>query len=236
MTEQLWNGMTIDTQGSFPIGTDSMLLAHFLTLPREAKVADLGSGCGTLGILLCARDSGCRVTGIELEETAHRAAMDNIRRNGLEDRLASLHGDVCAIRSLLPANGFHCVVSNPPYFPGNSGKASSAHPMARSEAYLPLEALCRSAAYLLPTGGRFALVHRPERLCDLMFFLRTNGMEPKRLQFVRHCPGAPISLVLVEGRRGGKPGLQILPDFIEFSTEGTPTEEYRAVYHEGAML
>ncbi len=236
MMEQLWNGMTIASDRSFPVGTDSMLLAQFLTLPRQAKIADFGSGCGTLGILLCAREGTCRVTGIELDEAAHNAALENISRNGLSGRLTSLHGDVRRIRELLPANSFDCVISNPPYFPPGSGKVSQTNAMARSEASLPLEDLCREAAYLLPTGGRFALVHRPERLCDLMFFLRTAGIEPKRIQFVRHRPGAPVCLVLLEGRRGGKPGLKYEPDFTEFHEDGTPTGEYRAVYHEGATL
>lgn len=75
--------------GCFPLSTDSMVLSHFVRLPKNARVLDLGSGCGTLGLLLCSRDVGCAVTGIERDERAHAAALANICRNGLENRLKS---------------------------------------------------------------------------------------------------------------------------------------------------
>ncbi len=219
-------------QGPFRLGTDSVLLSQFMTLPKGARVADLGAGCGTLGLLLCARSADCRVMGIELDETAYALSQENIALNRLE-RLQILQGDVREIRQILPANSFDCVISNPPYFPVGSGKAANAY---RSELTLNLSQLCQAAAWLLPSGGRFALVHRPERLCDLICTMRECGIEPKRVQFVRHNAQSPICLVLLEGRRGGKPGLTYLPDFIEFELDGTETEAYRAAYHRGESL
>lgn len=237
MTEALWNGISMEQgEDGFRLGTDSVLLAQFFSVPPRARIADLGSGCGTLGLLLCADLPDCRVTGVELDEKAHRLALLNIRQNALQDRMASVHGDVREIRSLLEANSFDCVISNPPYFPAGSGKRSKQHAMARSEETLPLEALCAAAAYLLPTGGRFALVHRPERLCDIFCALRENGLEPKRIRFVRHQERSPVCLVLLEARRGGRPGLTYLPDLIEFTPDGAETELYRAAYHRGEAL
>ena len=219
-------------QGPFRLGTDSVLLSQFMSLPKGAKVADLGAGCGTLGLLLCARSADCSVTGIELDETAYALAQENIALNRLE-RLQVLQGDVREIRQILPANSFDCVISNPPYFPVGSGKAANAY---RSELTLNLSQLCQAAAWLLPSGGRFALVHRPERLCDLICTMREYGIEPKRVQFVRHNAQSPVCLVLLEGRRGGKPGLTYLADFIEFEPDGTETAAYRAAYHRGESL
>lgn len=219
-------------QGPFRLGTDSVLLSQFMTLPKAVKVADLGAGCGTLGLLLCARSGDCSVMGIELDETACALAQENIALNRLE-RLQVLHGDVREIRQILPANSFDCVISNPPYFPVGSGRAANTY---RSELTLNLAQLCQAAAWLLPSGGRFALVHRPERLCDLICTMRSSGIEPKRVQFVRHNVQSPVCLVLLEGRRGGKPGLTYLPDFIEFELDGTETEAYRAAYHRGESL
>lgn len=234
--ETLFNGICIYEQAGFPLGTDSVLLAQFLSLPKEARIADLGSGCGTLGLLLCARDKSCRVTGIELNAAAHAAALENIRKNNLADRLSSLSGDVRNIAELLPAGSFDCVISNPPYFPAGSGKLSEKNSFARSEETLTLPQLCKSAAYLLPSGGRFALVHRPERLCDVFCAMREAGIEPKRIQPVRHKEHSPLCLVLIEGRRGGKPGLKFEPDFIEFTPDGKETNSYRAAYGRGDML
>ena len=93
--ETLYNGFTLDTPpGTFPLSTDSMLLADFVRLPKNASVLDLGSGCGTIGILLCAKDPACHVTGIELDETAHNAARANIRANALLGRMESIFGDL----------------------------------------------------------------------------------------------------------------------------------------------
>lgn len=234
MEETLWNGITLlQPDGGFRLGTDSVLLAHFLTLPKRARVIDLGSGCGTLGLLLCARAEDCTVTGVELREDAHSLALENVRLNALQARLFPHLGDVRQFRDL-PAGGFDCVISNPPYFAVGSGKLSRDDALARSEATLPLETLCQAAAWLLPSGGRFALVHRPERLCDVICALRANGLEPKRLQLVRHRPDSPVCLILLEARRGGKAGLKFEKDFIEFNADGSESEAYRAAYHRGA--
>lgn len=227
--ETLWNGIVME-QGSFRLGTDSVLLSQFLSLPSRARIADLGSGVGTLGLLLCATHPDCTVVGVELDEQAHRLACENIEKNRLQGRMRSICGDVRELWTLLRAQSFDCVISNPPYFPVGSGKLASG---ARSELTLNLQELCRAAAWLLPSGGRFALVHRPERLCDLMCALRENGMEPKRLRFVRHRADALPCLVLLEARRGGRPGLTYEADLIEFHPDGTETQAYRAAYHRG---
>ncbi len=230
--EELWNDIFL-RQGAFRLGTDSVLLSQFITLPRKARVVDLGSGSGALGLLLCARESDCRVIGVELDEPSHRLAVENAAENALEGRFSPILGDVREIRSILPASSADCVISNPPYFPEGSGKAANAQ---RSELTLNLLQLCQAAAWLLPSAGRFALVHRPERLCDIFCALRENGMEPKRIQFVRHRSDAPVCMVLIEARRGGKPGLTYEPDFIEFHADGTPTSAYLAAYHRGESV
>lgn len=237
MEEQLGRDILLHMEDeSFPLSTDSVLLAAFAKPGKNARVADLGSGCGTLGLLLCVRRPDCTVAGVELDREAHERALENIRRNGLEGQLRSHLGDVRQIRSLFPPGSFDCVVSNPPYFPSGSGKKSEKHPMARSEETLNVTQLCQAAAWLLPTGGRFYLVHRPQRLCDVFCALRQAGLEPKRLQWVRHRPSAPCCLFLTEAVRGGKPGLSYEPDLIEFYEDGSPTEGYRTAYETGGCL
>ena len=237
MEERLGEHMVLRLQDeSFPLSTDSMLLASFVRLRKGERVADLGSGCGTLGLLLCARWKDCRVEGIELQELPHRRALENIAHNALESRLSSQLGDVRQVRSLYAPGSFSAVVSNPPYFPAGSGKTSTRQSIARSEETLSLGELCQSAAWLLPTGGRFFLVHRPERLCDVLCALRQSGLEPKRLQWVRHKADAPLCLFLLEAVRGGKPGLCYEKDLIEFDPDGSPTEAYRTAYDYGGRL
>lgn len=225
--EFLPNGYTLDTAGNvFPLSTDSMLLGHFVHLPKNARVLDLGAGCGTLGLLLCAKDPGCAVTGIELSESAHLAALENIRRNSLQDRMESICADLRHV-SLAPGS-FSVCVSNPPYF--SAGPASKAHPLARREDCCTLQDLFATAARALKFGGDFFLVHKPERLAELIACGAKEHLEAKRLQLVRHKEKGEISLILLSFRKGGKPGLKI-EEATLFDTNDHPTEFYNSVYH-----
>jgi tRNA1(Val) A37 N6-methylase TrmN6 len=227
--EQLHNGFTIDfSPGAFPLGTDSVVLSGFVKLPKNARILDLGSGCGTLGLLLCARDNGCVVTGIELDEAAHLMALENARRNNISHRLHSICGDLTAISNFVAPGSFSVCVSNPPYFSG--GPMSKNTPLARSEDQCPLEELLRSAAWALKYGGDLFLVHRPERLAELCAKASAVQLEPKRLCLVRHKELGPVNLILLQCRKGGKPGLQ-WEELTLFTSSGEPTQAYRQLYH-----
>ena len=227
--ETLNNGFTLNiAPGTFPLSTDSMLLADFVRLPKNAAVLDLGSGCGTLGLLLCARDANCRVTGIELDPTAHAAALDNSCRNGICDRLSSICGDLRSISDLIDIGSFSCCVSNPPYFSG--GPASKSLPEARRPDCCNTADLFQTAARALRWGGDFFLVHRPEQLAELCAQSCSAGLEPKRLCLVRHSPDKPVNLILLQCRKGAKPGL-IWEEQTLRNSDGSPTEAYRKLYH-----
>lgn len=227
--EQLYNGFTLDiAPGVFPLSTDSMLLAEFVRQARGGRFLDLGSGCGTLGVLLCAADPRCHVTGLELDETAHRCAVENIRRNGLQDRMESICADLRQLPSSIIPGSFRSCVSNPPYFSG--GPASQATPLARREDCCAPADLFRAASRALKYGGNFYLVHRPERLAELISAGAAFGLEAKRLRLVHHKEGGPVTLVLLDFRLGGKPGL-LFEEVCLFNKDGSPTPYYRRVYH-----
>ena len=216
----------------FPPGTDSFLLSGFPRLKPGLRVCDLGSGTGLLGFLLLARQRELRVTGVELQPAAVRLADKTAAENGLTDRLRTVTADLRDHRHLFPAGSFDLVVANPPYYPPGSGRlpADAARRTARSEESCTLEDLCAAAAFLLRWDGACCLVHKPERLTDLLLALRTAGLEPKRLRLICKQPGTAPSLVLAEGRRGGKPGLTVLPPLILQTPDGAPTPEVDALY------
>ena len=227
--EYLHNGFELNiAPGTFPLSTDSILLSDFVRLPKQAKVADLGSGCGTLGLLLCAKDTGCSVTGIELSEAAHEAALENIQRNNLQNRLFSICGDLRSIPAHFSSGSFDCCVSNPPYFTG--GPASKATPQARRDDNCSIRELFTAAAWVTRYGGDFYLVHKPERLAEICACAVSSGLEPKRLRLVRHSPNSDVSLILLQCRKGGKPGL-IWEELYLHNADGTPTESYKKIYH-----
>ena len=227
--EYLPNGYTLElAEGTFPLSTDSMVLSHFTKLPKNARVLDLGSGCGTLGLLLCSRNENCTVTGLESSETAHRAALENICRNRLTARMESICCDLRSVSERFSPGSFSVCISNPPYFSG--GPASKAAPLARREDTCTPEDLFRAAAFALKYGGDFFLVHKPERLAELIVRASEHKLEAKRLCLVRHRADAPVNLILLQFRKGAKPGL-IWEEIVLHNPDGSPTAVYQEVYH-----
>ena len=234
MREYFSGGITMTvTDGCFRLSTDSMVLADFCRLPRGAAVCDLGSGCGALGLLLLRDHPDMRVTGLEILPDAAAQARKNIDANHLSEHFSVITGDLRGHRTLLPASAFDAVVSNPPYFPAASGAISpdDARAIARSEVCCTLDDLCACAAHTLRFGGDLFLVHKPERLTDLLCTLRAHRLEAKRIRFVRHHAGADASLVLLAARLGGKPGVTVEPELLLFTSDGQETAETRRIYH-----
>ncbi len=199
-TEQLGTYRYVWDEACFPLGQDSMALAAFCTLRPHMRVCDLGCGAGALMVLLLGREPTLEVSGVELDPHAAELARKN--SPGIITT-----GDLTHKANLPPAGCCDLVVSNPPYFRAGSGVSGGE---TRMEGTCTLTALCGSAAYILKNGGRFALVHRPERLCDIFCAMRAAGLEPKRMKLLS-SPGKSPYAVLVEAVRQGRPGLQIQP-------------------------
>lgn len=229
--EILHNGFTLELcPGSFPLSTDSMVLADFVRMPKSARVLDLGAGCGTLGMLLCAKDSDCHITGIEIDPLAHEAAHRNAEANGIQHRYSSICGDLRSIATYLKPGIFDLCISNPPYFSG--GFVSKHCPNARQELLCNPEDLFTAAAYGLRYGGDLYMVHKPERLAQLCSCAGAVGLEAKRLRLLRHKEGGPIALILLQFRKGGKPGL-VWEEICLHHSNGSPTEDHQRIYHTG---
>ena len=227
--ELLPNGFTLTLcQGAFPLSTDSMVLSHFVRLPKNAAVLDLGAGCGTLGLLLCSKDIHCRVTGIELDENAHLEALENIRRNNLSVRMESICADLRSVSERFSPGSFSCCVSNPPYFSG--GAASRSLSTARQESSCTPEDLFCCGSRLLKFGGDFFLVHKPERMAELIATAAKYNLEAKRLCLLRHKEDSPVNLILLQLRKGAKPGL-VWEEIALHHADGSPTAIYQEIYH-----
>lgn len=187
-------------EGCFPLGSDSLALGEFATLRAGDRVLDLGCGAGLLLLLCARREKTLTLAGVELDPHAAALARENLADNGLRGEI--LTGDWGAL-DLPPAN---LVVANPPWYPAGQ-RGDAARVEERS-----LDELCRSAAKALGHRGRFALVYPPGRLAELLCALRGAGLEPKRLRLCRHSPDKAPYAALVEAVKGGRPGLDILPD------------------------
>lgn len=232
--EELWPGGPLFLQAKhFRLGTDCVLLSDFVNAAGARHGIDLGCASGAAMLLLLERAPGLSMTGLEIVPEAAALARENMALNNLTERSEIVAGDIRDHRALFRAGAFDLVVCNPPYFPRGSGALSpdAQRAAARSELACTLPECCAAAAFLLKTGGRACFVHRPERLSELLVQLTQAGLEPKRLRLVCRDAGAAPSLVLVEARRGGKPGLTVEPALCLCEPDGSESAEYRRIYH-----
>lgn len=220
--EPLSNGVEIAVSPPHHFGADALLLAAFARPQKQDNVCDLGTGCGVIPFWWLSRGLLRHADGVDISPEAIALAQQSLQHNHGEDSLSFLCGDWDKLTDVLPQGVYDLVTCNPPYFPPGSGGVS-ADPMQRRIRHEPddamLNRLCRSAGRLLKNGGRFALCHRPERLCDVLLALRSSGLEPKRLQLVHNRAETAPWLFLCESRKGGKPGLSILPPLLPASPD-----------------
>ncbi len=191
----------------FRLGHDSIALSRFATLNAGDRVCDLGCGVGALSFLLLERRMDIRVEGIEFDTEAVLWAERNMVQT--EGRLKVVPGDIRQVRALLPSGGHTLVVSNPPYHGARRGYTSRNMAGARCDAECPPEEVCAAAAWLLSTGGRFALCFPADRLTDWTVCLRAHRLEPKRLAFVMKSDGMRARLALLEAMKDARPGVKV---------------------------
>ena len=231
---ELWAGGPVFAQAEhFRLGTDSVLLADFVNTSGAARGVDLGCASGAIALLLLARSPALHMTGLELLPDAAALARENLEKNGLADRGEIIAGDIRRHRALFRAGSFDLVAANPPYYPAGSGSLprDGGRAAARGETACSLDDVCAAAAFLCRTGGSFSLVYKPERLSELLCAMSAHAIEPKRLRLVCNRAGDAPGLVLVEGRRGGKPGLRIEPELVLTAAGGGQSAEFRRIYH-----
>ncbi len=227
---QLWpGGPQYADDPVFKITTDSVLLAHFAAQRRQLDLCmDLGCGGGLLSVLLHDRFPGGTYDSVDLRPEAVRACERNYQANAIDGRVLCL--DARQYRSMDGAGEYGLVVCNPPYYYTGRTSPDEARAAARGDSLSPAQ-FSGAASYLLRRGGSFCLVHKPEFLADIFAAMRLADIEPKRLRFVTHAAESAPSLVLIEGCRGGRPGLSAQPSLILTGPDGSPTEELRRIYH-----
>lgn len=236
--DELWRGgpRFMQTKESFKLSTDSVLLSDFANMKQVKNCLDLGSGAGVLCVLLAVKNSNASLTGIEIQPDFAELSSRNLSENGMEGRAGIINADLREYRSLIKAESFDLVVSNPPYFAENSGYSATAlhRASAREEKSCSLSDICAAAKWALRWGGSFALVHRPERLSEVLCAMTEAGIEPKRLRMVSHSALKAPSLVLIEGKRGGGKGLKIEAPLILTNSDGSDSDEVQKIYKRGA--
>lgn len=231
------NLQLLQAENGYRYSLDPILLARFVAVKRGARVVDLGTGCGILSLLLARLGDVEECVGIELQPGLADQAVRNVELNSLHNRVRIFEGDIRNIRDILTASCFDLVVSNPPYRQSDSGRIApnDERAAARHELAGGLADFIAAASWLLKNGGSFFVIYLVERLPELMVRMSAAGLEPKRLRMVHPRPGETAKMVLLEGRKGGRPGLQVeKPLYIYKNSEGRRdyTEEMLQMYGE----
>lgn len=211
--EALPGGLRLLVSGEHTFGADALLLSDFAPVRPKDTACDLGSGCGVIPARWFALGRApARVYALELRGEAVGLMRRTVAEGGFPpDRFLPVEGDLRRLD--LPGGRFDLVTCNPPYTAAGHGRVSSgeAAETARHETACTLDDVCGAAAFLLRFGGRFCICHRPARLADAVSAMRAHGLEPKRMRFVHHSPLDGPWLFLLEGRRGGRPSLEVMP-------------------------
>ena len=231
--EPIGGGLTVFTSEAHRFGTDAFLLTHFSRYKEKDIVAELGTGCGIIPILMHRHRPPRQIYAVDVQENAIAQLRAGIAASGLEG-IVPVCADLRTLWEGAPLGGVSLVVCNPPYQPPGSGY-EAAHPsqrIARHGICCTPEDICRAAARLLNAGGRFCVCGRPERLPDYICAMRAQKLEPKRLRFVSRTAGDMPWLFLLEGKHGAKPFLQMEKPFIMYDG-GVLTAEAAALYTHG---
>ncbi len=226
--ENTWQDIgkySVLTDNNNKFGTDAVLLEYFANAKKNENVVDIGTGCGIIPMLLKRNNRGNKVFGIDVQKDAINLFNKSIEKNALQNEVTPILCDVKDINALsqnIAHASIELVVSNPPYYEQNCGGEykNDVRKICREEASLSIYDVAKAANFLLKFGGRFCVCYKPERLCDCIDAMRKNEIEPKKLRFVQKDNKSKPWLVLLEGKRGAKPFLEILPPLVMNSDEG----------------
>ena len=223
----------IQNKDGFCFGVDSVLLSDFAkNIKRNSKVIDIGTGTGIISLLLCKKTNLSKIYGIEIQEDVAEMATRSIKLNELQDRFEIINTNIKNVFEHLNKHEFDVVVTNPPYKKENTGVKSidKRQLISRHEVECTLEDIIEKSSMLLKDLGEFYMVHRAERLVDIVCLLRKYKLEPKNIRFVHSKIGDKPTLILIKAIRGAKEFLKIDKPLVIYKENGEYTDEILEIY------
>ena len=221
----------IQNKGRFSYGTDAIFLSDFAK--AKGSVVDLGAGTGIIPLRLYGNNPNIdKIYGIEIQEEVAEMATRSIKLNNLDEKIEILHMDLNNIAEEFARNTIDVVTTNPPYMKSGGALVNEEDNFAisRHEIACSLEDILKTTEYLLKPLGRFYMVHRPDRLVDIMFLMRKYNIEPKYIRFVQAKINKKPNLILIQGRKSGKSDLKFYDPLIVYNEDGSYTEEIYKIY------
>lgn len=190
----------------FCFGIDAVMLANFVHCKEGAKVVDLCTGNGIIPVLLSAKIPANSIIGVEIQKSVATLANENVELNGLSEKLQIINDDLKNMPEVLGKSKYDVVTCNPPYRNVGCGVVNEADTkaIARHEILCSLDDIVYTSAMLLKPLGKFFMIHRPDRLCDILCSMREHKIEPKVIKFVQPDINTKPTHILIEGVYGGK--------------------------------
>lgn len=199
----------IQNKNLYTFTSDSVILANFLKIKSKENGVEIGGGSGVISILATAKNKVKKIKIFEIQENLQKLCKKNIKINNLNDVLELISDDVRNFKKYVEVGSQDVVFSNPPYFLVDKTE-NSVRKFARQEVFLNLKDLIKISSQMLKYGGRFYLIYPASRLCELIYECEKNDIKIKKLFFTEN-KNKVVNLVVIEGRKNGSDGVQILP-------------------------
>jgi tRNA1Val (adenine37-N6)-methyltransferase len=224
----------IQNKNGFCFGIDSVLLSDFAkNIKKNAKVIDIGTGTGIISILLSKKANLSKIYGIEIQDEVADMAKRSVYLNNLNDKIEIINTNIKDIFNILNPNEFDVIVTNPPYMKMNTGAINEEKKklISRHEVECTLEDIIRISYKLLKSNGEFYMVHRAERIVDILFYLRQYKIEPKILRFIQPNLNKEPNLVLIKAVKNAGYQLNVKKPLIVYNEDGKYTDEILEIYN-----
>lgn len=216
-----------DTDG-FNFSLDSVLLPNFITLNKNInKILDIGCGNAPIPLILSTKTSAS-IVGVEIQNRSFSLAKQSVEANNLQKQISIINCDIKVFADKCESDVFDVITCNPPFFKINANSNLNNNDMktiARHEVLLKLDDIMKISRKLLKNNGVIGIVHRPERLVEILMLMKEYNIEPKKIRFVYPKKNLDANILLIEGKKNGKPGLKILPPLYVHDNSGNYTPE-----------
>lgn len=224
----------IQNPNGFCFGIDAVLVSNFARVKKGSKVVDLGTGTGIIPLLISAKSKDTKISAFEIQSDVADMARRSVAMNGLEDRIEVIEDNINNALEHLGKHSADVVISNPPYMASGVGEVnpSDYKAISRHEIHCTLEDIIRTANELLRGSGQFFMVHRPNRLVDILTLCRKYKLEPKRIRFVHPFADKSPNIVLIHATKDGRPDVKILEPLVVRNEDRTYTEEIYEIYRQ----
>ena len=224
----------IQNTTGFCFGIDSVLLSDFAKeVKNGSKVMDIGTGTGIISILLSKKANVKKIYGVEIQQEVANMAERSVKLNNLEDKISIINTNIKDIFDKFEPNTFDAIVTNPPYMKLNTGAKSDEIKklISRHEVECNLEDIIKISYKLLKSRGEFYMVHRAERIVDILYLMRKYKLEPKKIRFIQSKVNKEPNLLLIKGVKDAGNQLKIERPLVVYNEDGSYTDEILEIYH-----